>query len=74
MALREQRIWGPRERLFERILPSLTASTLDKLLVSAHHVDGIVKGIRRADWPNDSWQALHRLAMRLCRACMPRTA
>jgi len=74
MVLREQRIWGPRERLFERILPSLSASAIDKLLVSAHHVDGIVKGIRRADWPSDSWQALHRLAMRLCRACMPRTA
>ena len=74
MVLREQRIWGPRERLFERILPGLSASTIDKLLVSAHHVDGIVKGIRRADWPSDSWQALHRLAMRLCRACMPRTA
>ena len=74
MVLREQRIWGPRERLFERILPSLSASTIDKLLVSAHHVDGIVKGICRADWPSDSWQALHRLAMRLCRACMPRAA
>jgi len=74
MVLREQRIWGPRERLFERILPSLSASTIDKLLLSAHHVDGIVKGIRRADWPTDSWQALHRLAMRLCRACMPRSA
>ncbi len=74
MVLREQRIWGPRERLFERILPGLSASTIDKLLVSAHHVDGIVKGIRRADWPSDSWQALNRLAMRLCRACMPRTA
>ena len=74
MVLREQRIWGPRERLFERILPGLSASAIDKLLVSAHHVDGIVKGIRRADWPSDSWQALHRLAMRLCRACMPRKA
>jgi acyl-CoA reductase-like NAD-dependent aldehyde dehydrogenase len=43
MVLREQRIWGPRERLFERILPSLSVSAIDKLLVSAHHVDGIVR-------------------------------
>lgn len=72
MVLREQRIWGPRERLFERVLPRLSVGMLDKLLQSAHHVDGIVKGLKVADWPTDNWQALHRLALRLCRACMPR--
>jgi DNA polymerase-3 subunit delta len=74
MALREQRIWGPRERLFERVLPRLSVGLLNKLLESAHQVDGIVKGLKVADWPSDNWQALHRLAMRLCRACMPKTA
>jgi DNA polymerase-3 subunit delta len=74
MALREQRIWGPRERLFERVLPRLNAGMLEKLLQSAHQVDGIVKGLKTPDWPVDNWQALHRLAMRLCRACMPRNA
>jgi DNA polymerase-3 subunit delta len=74
MALREQRIWGPRERLFERVLPRLSAGMLEKLLQSAHQVDGIVKGLKTPDWPADNWQALHRLAMRLCRACMPRSA
>jgi DNA polymerase-3 subunit delta len=43
MALREQRIWGVRERLFERVLPRLTPA-LDNLLHAAHQVDGIVKG------------------------------
>jgi DNA polymerase III subunit delta len=33
-------------------------------------VDGIVKGLKQRDWPQDSWQALHRLAMQLCQACM----
>ena len=72
MALREQRIWGPRERLFERVLPRLSVGMLEKLLQSAHQVDGIVKGLKTPEWPTDNWQALHRLAMRLCRACMPR--
>ncbi|HEY0202121.1 MAG TPA: DNA polymerase III subunit delta [Burkholderiaceae bacterium] len=69
MALREQRIWGPRERLFERVLPRLQDATLARLLRAAHLVDGIVKGLKQPDWPADNWQALHRLAMLLCRAC-----
>ena len=69
MALREQRIWGMKERLFERVLPRLTATTLDNLLHSAHLVDGIVKGLKVADWPTGGWQALHRLAVTLCREC-----
>ena len=74
MALRENRVWGPRERLFERVLPRLSLSVLQKLLVSAHQVDGIVKGLKAPDWPTDSWQALQRLALRLCRVCMTRSA
>ena len=69
VALREQRIWGARERLFERVLPHLSPAMLAQLLHSAHLVDGIVKGLKQADWPNDGWQALHRLAMMLCREC-----
>ncbi len=69
MALREQRIWGVRERLFERVLPRLSASSLAQLLQSAHLVDGIVKGLKQPDWPTDPWQALHRLANTLCSQC-----
>jgi DNA polymerase-3 subunit delta len=71
VALREQRIWGARERLFERVLPNLSSATLSQLLHSAHLVDGIVKGLKQADWPIEGWQALHRLAMMLCRECAP---
>jgi len=70
MALREQRVWGVKERLFERALPRLSDKLLAQLLQSAHLVDGIVKGLKQPDWPTDNWQALHRLAMTLCRACM----
>ncbi|HYP84114.1 DNA polymerase III subunit delta [Variovorax sp.] len=70
MALRENRVWGPRERAFERVLPLLDGRILTRLVGDAHVVDGIVKGLRRPDWPADGWQALHRLAFRLCRLCM----
>jgi DNA polymerase-3 subunit delta len=69
MALREQRIWGLRERLFERVLPRLTDVQLANLLHAAHQVDGIVKGLRHPGWPQQPWQALHRLAQSLCGAC-----
>ncbi|MEO6974027.1 MAG: DNA polymerase III subunit delta [Rhodoferax sp.] len=69
MALREQRIWGLRERLFERALPRLSDTTLANLLYAAHQVDGIVKGLKQPDWPSDPWQALQRLALALCCAC-----
>jgi DNA polymerase-3 subunit delta len=69
MALREQRIWGARERLFERVLPRLSADALNQLLQSAHQVDGIVKGLKLPQWPQTGWQALHRLALQLCSAC-----
>jgi len=69
VVLREQRIWGVRERLFERLLPQLSSKTLNDLLQAAHVVDGIVKGLKRPDWPSDPWQALQRLALWLCREC-----
>ena len=69
IALREQRVWGLKERLFERALPRLSATGLDNLLHGAHVVDGIVKGLRAPGWPSDAWQALHRLAMQLCQEC-----
>ena len=69
MALREQRIWGVREKLFERVLPRLSGSRLAQLLQNAHQVDGIVKGLKVADWPADPWQALQRLALRVASAC-----
>jgi DNA polymerase-3 subunit delta len=72
VALREQRIWGARERLFERVLPKLTGPKLAELLQAAHVVDGIVKGLKQPDWPASGWQALHRLALQLCTLCAAR--
>ncbi|MDD2924639.1 DNA polymerase III subunit delta [Rhodoferax sp.] len=70
MALREQRVWGNKERLFERVLPRLSETDLTQLLHHAHLVDGIVKGLKVPDWPTDAWQALGRLAVMLCARCV----
>jgi len=72
MALREQRVWGNKERLFERVVPRLGDAALANLLQAAHQVDGVVKGLKRPDWPLDPWQALHHLALQLCHACAVR--
>ena len=67
MALREHRVWGNKERLYARILPQASDAQLARLLQSAHLVDGIVKGLKVPDWPQDGWQALQRLALQMCR-------
>jgi len=65
LALREARVWGPRERLIERALPQFTEAALAQLLDAASVCDGLVKGLRHADWPADPWQALHKLVLML---------
>lgn len=72
MALREQRVWGAKEKRFERVVPRLSVAQVDAWLQDAHRVDGIVKGLKAEAWPADPWQALHRLAMGVCGACAGR--
>jgi DNA polymerase-3 subunit delta len=69
MALRENRVWGAKEKLMERVLPRLPAATLAQWLQDAHTVDGIVKGLKVTAWPADPWDALHRLATQVAAAC-----
>ena len=72
MALRENRVWGVKEKLYERVLPGITDTTLANLLTAAHKVDGIVKGLKQPDWPASGWQALHRLGGLVCEQCATR--
>lgn len=65
MALRENRVWGLKEKLYERALPRLSAERLEQLLEAAHDCDGLVKGLPHPLWPADSWAALKRLALLL---------
>lgn len=72
MALRESRVWGPKERLFERIVPGLRPSDLLPLVEAAQICDGLVKGLRHPGWPADPWAGLQRLALMLVEAAVPR--
>ncbi len=69
MALRENRVWGVKEKLMERALPLLSMATLTRWLEDAHTVDGIVKGLKSPGWPADPWQALQQMAMKVAVAC-----
>jgi DNA polymerase-3 subunit delta len=65
MALRENRVWGVKERLFERAVPLLTDNALAALLDAAHVCDGLVKGLKHPDWPLDPWEGLRRVVLML---------
>ncbi|MCU0927295.1 MAG: DNA polymerase III subunit delta, partial [Hydrogenophaga sp.] len=69
MALRENRVWGVKEKLMERALPLIRPAQLAQWLQDAHTVDGIVKGLKQPDWPADPWDALQRMAMRVAQGC-----
>ncbi|CAD5373155.1 DNA polymerase III delta subunit [Rubrivivax sp. A210] len=63
LALREARVWGTKEKLFERALPRLEAPALGRLVAAASICDGITKGLKHPDWPLEPWDALRRLAL-----------
>ncbi|MEX3915737.1 DNA polymerase III subunit delta [Paraburkholderia sp. BR10872] len=70
MLLRENRVWGPRERLIGPALSRLSEATLERGLALAARLDRQVKGLSgqsRADWrnalPPDAWDGLFELAM-----------
>jgi DNA polymerase-3 subunit delta len=63
MALKEARVWGLKEKLFERVLPALSDHQLAHLVESASICDGIVKGLKHPDWPHEPWPALKRLML-----------
>ncbi|NDY91987.1 DNA polymerase III subunit delta [Ideonella livida] len=63
VALREARVWGERERAFERLLPALDEHRLQGLLRAASQCDGSLKGLRFPDWPQDPHDGLRRLVL-----------
>ena len=65
MALREARVWGDKERLFERVVPQMAPAAVTELLVAAQVCDGLVKGLKHPDWPTDPWEGLRRLVLML---------
>ena len=74
LALRQARVWGAREKLFERALPRLSARRLAELVQAASVCDGIVKGLRDARWPAQPWDALRRLVLMVQQPLLQKTA
>lgn len=71
MALREARIWGSRERLYERAVPQLTPALATRLVGAAAECDGVLKGLRDPQWPDEPWEALRRLVLMMLQALRP---
>lgn len=65
MALRQARVWGAKERLFEQLILRLTARQLQAWLQAAHECDGVIKGLKHPAWPGGAWGALRQLVMGL---------
>ena len=63
LALRESRVWGVKERLFERVIPALADHQLAHLVQAASVCDGVIKGLKHPEWPLDAWAALKRLML-----------
>lgn len=68
MALREARVWGPKEKLFERALPRISLPQLQQLLIGAHQVEGICKGLKEPAWPVEPWAALRQWVLMVSEA------
>lgn len=65
LAMREARVWGAKERLLERALPMVPDHAVAAMVEAAQVCDGLAKGLRHPQWPQDPWQALRRLALML---------
>ena len=63
LAMRNERIWGVKERLFERAVPLLSDHAAAHLLEAAQICDGLVKGLKHPGWPLDPWDGLRRLML-----------
>jgi DNA polymerase III subunit delta len=65
--MKENRIWGPRERLMEPALRRLTLPVLESALQEAAQVDKMVKGLRAKNFSGDAWDALLQLGLKVAR-------
>ena len=72
LALREARVWGLKEKLFERVVPQLADHQIAHWLEAASICDGLVKGLRHPGWPVDPWEGLRRLVLMMMEPLRPR--
>ena len=62
-AARENRLWGPREKLVERALAHISTEALESAVQRAADIDRLAKGLRPPHVDSDAWLELTTLAM-----------
>lgn len=67
-ALRQERVWGPREAPLAAVLRLGDHLPWSQWLEDARICDGITKGLPHPDWPRGDWAALQRWSLRLVAA------
>jgi DNA polymerase-3 subunit delta len=78
--MRENRVWGPRERLIGPALSRVTDDALEKALSLAARLDRQVKGLsggtgaRGSEPPPDPWAGMFELAMAVAHGGTPAQA
>jgi DNA polymerase-3 subunit delta len=65
--MKENRIWGPRERMMDPALRRIRLATLEAALQDAAQVDKMVKGLRAKAFAGDAWDAMLQLALKVAR-------
>lgn len=67
-AMRQQRIFGPRENLMRQTLRRVPAQAWPAAVLHAHDVDRLIKGLKVAGRLDDPWEELARLTLRIANA------
>lgn len=63
MAARENRVWSPRDRLFERAISRVDLPRLERALARVAEVDRLAKGLRARRADSDPWLELSDVAL-----------
>jgi len=63
--LKENRVWGPRERLADAALRRLPLPLLKDALREAAQIDRMVKGLKPRGFSGDAWDALLQLGLKI---------
>ncbi|HYM48392.1 MAG TPA: DNA polymerase III subunit delta, partial [Burkholderiaceae bacterium] len=66
-AARENRLWGPREKLVERVLARVSTEALESALLHAADIDRLAKGLSAPRADSDAWLELTQLALGIAR-------
>ena len=69
-AMRDARIWGPRQNLIQRNVNRFTTSQIEAALAHAAHIDRMIKGLARGD----VWDELLRIGLRFATAALSAVA